>query len=268
MPYNREYQPRSYTHRSSGRSSRLGPMIVSTLVGGLGLLLLFNRQEQTSAADILQNQGTEPMAPLVSSDPLNIERQPELAPYFYKFPVGVRWGSDIVRWVKQYKWYPAFNENMAAALMLTESCGNQNAGAQYPWHAKGFFQLMPNVFGKNGENLLDPELNAQIALEHFQNQLDAANGDLAVAAAGYNGGPMALRWWRNDPDMNRDIYVATFSEDKAEQVEDYVAIVTGLYSDAQAGLTESPTAEKYHFTSPTSMCAQAAAVNGLSWPLP
>ena len=91
------------------------------------------------------------------------------------------WAPDILRWSVQYDLPPA----LVATVMQIESCGHpsihSNAGAA------GLFQVMPFHFGA-GEDPLEPETNAFRGLSYLARSLELADGDQALALAGYNGG--------------------------------------------------------------------------------
>lgn len=91
------------------------------------------------------------------------------------------WTPDILRWSVQYDLPP----ELVATVMQIESCGHpsihSNAGAA------GLFQVMPFHFGAE-EDPLEPETNAFRGLSYLARSLELAEGDLALALAGYNGG--------------------------------------------------------------------------------
>jgi soluble lytic murein transglycosylase-like protein len=91
------------------------------------------------------------------------------------------WASEITAWAAAYRIDP----NLIATVIQIESCGNPSvhsaAGAQ------GLFQVMPFHFAA-GEDMLDVQTNARRGLEYLQGALKLAQGNVAVALAGYNGG--------------------------------------------------------------------------------
>ena len=91
------------------------------------------------------------------------------------------WAQDILRWSVQYELPP----ELIATVMQIESCGHptvhSNAGAA------GLFQVMPFHFGAE-EDPLDIETNAFRGLNYLARGLELAEGDSALALAGYNGG--------------------------------------------------------------------------------
>jgi soluble lytic murein transglycosylase-like protein len=146
------------------------------------------------------------------------------------------WEADIVRWASEYSLDP----NMVATIMQIESCGDPRAlsvaGAQ------GLFQVMPFHFTA-GEDMLDPNTNARRGMNYFAERLVQTAGDVGKAFAGYNGGHVAAgSSWDNWADETQRYYVWS----------------TGIYEDAKAGLTESPTLQEWYAAGGASLCQQAA----------
>ncbi|MDQ7034697.1 MAG: lytic transglycosylase domain-containing protein [Anaerolineae bacterium] len=92
------------------------------------------------------------------------------------------WQDDIVRWSTANDIDP----NLMATIMQIESCGHptvvSNAGA------RGLFQVMPFHFD-DGENMLDPDTNAQRSANFIRECTAFANGDVGLILGCYNGGP-------------------------------------------------------------------------------
>lgn len=146
------------------------------------------------------------------------------------------WQADIKRWSAEYK----LNPNLIAIVMQIESCGHPNitsfAGAQ------GLFQVMPFHFAE-GENPLDPDVNARRGLGYFVRALQLAQGDVSLAMAGYNGGHALIA---RDPihwpqETNRYVYWAS-----------------GIYSDINKGAAESPRLAEWMAAGGESLCARAS----------
>jgi soluble lytic murein transglycosylase-like protein len=147
------------------------------------------------------------------------------------------WESDIVRWASEHSLDP----NMVATIMQIESCGDPQAlsvaGAQ------GLFQVMPFHFTA-GEDMLEPNTNARRGMNYFAERLVQTAGDVGKAFAGYNGGHVAAgSSWDN----------------WAAETQRYYVWATGIYEDANAGLTESPTLEQWYAAGGASLCSQAAS---------
>ena len=146
------------------------------------------------------------------------------------------WEDDIIRWASAHNLDP----DMVATIMQIESCGdpqaNSIAGAQ------GLFQVMPFHFTA-GENMLDPDTNARRGMNYFAERLVQTSGDVGKAFAGYNGGHVAAgSSWDN----------------WASETQRYYVWSTGIYEDAKAGLTESPTLQQWYSAGGASLCRQAA----------
>ncbi len=133
------------------------------------IFILFSGRQQAEASQ-----------PILNQDP------PSQQDFFIAVPEAFtpevrHWAPDILRWSVQYDLPPA----LVATVMQIESCGHpsihSNAGAA------GLFQVMPFHFGA-GEDPLEPETNAFRGLSYLARSLELANGDPALALAGYNGG--------------------------------------------------------------------------------
>ncbi|VAW43639.1 hypothetical protein MNBD_CHLOROFLEXI01-1069 [hydrothermal vent metagenome] len=146
------------------------------------------------------------------------------------------WEADIVRWAGEHNLDP----DMVATVMQIESCGDPQAlsiaGAQ------GLFQVMPFHFTA-GEAMLDPNTNARRGMNYLTERLVQTNGDVGKAFAGYNGGHVAAggSW-----------------DSWANETQRYFVWSTGIYEDAKAGLTQSPTLQQWYAAGGTSLCQQAA----------
>lgn len=96
------------------------------------------------------------------------------------------WQDDIVRWSTANDIDP----NLMATIMQIESCGHptvvSNAGA------RGLFQVMPFHFDY-GEDMLDPDTNAQRSANFIRECMSFANGDVGLILGCYNGGPSVTR---------------------------------------------------------------------------
>jgi soluble lytic murein transglycosylase-like protein len=151
------------------------------------------------------------------------------------------WEAKIVAWSAEFSLDP----NIAATIMQIESCGDPNAVSRAG--AQGLFQVMPFHFA-NGEHMQDPDINARRGLNYFVERMQQTNGDIGRSFAGYNGGHRAAgsNWssW-------------------AHETQRYYVWSTGIYGEATAGLTESPTLQRWMEAGGASLCRQAAARLGL-----
>jgi hypothetical protein len=151
------------------------------------------------------------------------------------------WNDQIVAWAAQHDLDP----DMVATVMQIESCGDPNAVSRA--NAQGLFQVMPFHFAA-GEDMQDPDTNAFRGMSYLVERLKQTNGDVGRAFAGYNGGHVAAgsswdRW--------------------AHETQRYYVWSTGIYGEAQEGLTESPTLARWMEAGGASLCRQASQRLGL-----
>jgi hypothetical protein len=151
------------------------------------------------------------------------------------------WAEDIANWSLVYRVRP----NMIATLMQIESCGDPTVVS--PAGAQGLFQVVPLHF-EEGEDPFDPDVNAQRGLLYFGEMLAAANGDIGLAYAAYNGGPTVL---------------SSSPADWDSETQNYQYWSSGLYEEAEGGFAESPTLIEWLEAGGASLCAGAADVLGL-----
>jgi hypothetical protein len=163
----------------------------------------------------------------------------EISPIFT--PEVQHWEEDIASWSLLYRVHP----NMIATLMQIESCGDPTAVSSAG--AQGLFQVVPLHF-EEGEDPFDPDVNAQRGLLYFGEMLAAANGDIGLAYAAYNGGPSVLE---------------SSPAEWVEETQNYQFWSSGIYEEAEGGFRESPTLIEWLEAGGTSLCAQAADVLGL-----
>jgi Transglycosylase SLT domain len=146
------------------------------------------------------------------------------------------WETDIVRWASENNLDP----DMVATVMQIESCGDPQALSKAG--AQGLFQVMPFHFTA-GEMMLDPDTNARRGMNYLAERLQQTGGDVGKAFAGYNGGHVAAGGSWNS---------------WASETQRYFVWSTGIYEDAKAGLTESPTLQQWYAAGGVSLCQQAA----------
>lgn len=164
---------------------------------------------------------------------------PTLSPVFS--PEVQVWRSSIERWAAAHSVDP----DMVATIMQIESCGDP--GALSHAGATGLFQVMPYHFDA-GEDAWDPETNAHRGLAFFNTQLKHTGGDVYRAFAGYNGG-----------------YAASSStwDHWAHETQRYYVWSKGIFDEAKAGLSASPTLQRWMEAGGSSLCQQAAGRLGL-----
>jgi len=150
------------------------------------------------------------------------------------------WGPKIVHWASQFDLDP----NLAATVMQIESCGDPRALSSAG--AMGLFQVMPFHFFAT-DDPFDPDTNAARGLDYLRRSLDAAGGNPGLALAGYNGGigviSRGMSTW-------------------AAETQRYLYWGSGIYRDAQSGLSQSPRLDEWRSRG-GGMCSRARQRLGL-----
>lgn len=151
------------------------------------------------------------------------------------------WAEDIARWSVTYRVRP----NIIATLIQIESCGDPLVSSEAG--AMGLFQVMPIHFAEE-EDPFNSDTSARRGLAFFAEMLASANGDVGLAFAAYNGGP--------------SVFTLSPSEWAAE-TRYYQFWGSGIYEEAEAGLTQSPTLIEWLDAGGASLCSHAANTLGL-----
>ena len=183
-------------------------------------------------------QGTP--APAGLNQPVKPVEAGALSPVFQ--PEIQYWSGAIQTWAAAARLDP----NLVATVMQIESCGDPRAlsGAG----AIGLFQVMPYHFSL-GDDPYDPDTNAVRGLAYLKRSLEAANGDVRLALAGYNGG----------------IGVIGRSEfNWSAQTQRYAYWGSGIYDEASNGATESLRLAEWMAAGGAGLCRQARARLGIS----
>jgi hypothetical protein len=145
------------------------------------------------------------------------------------------WATEIQAWSTQFSLDP----NLVAVVMQIESCGHPEI--QSSAGALGLFQVMPFHFN-DGENALDPTINALRGLSYLARSLEISDGNPGLALAGYNGGHSVISW---DPMLWPD------------ETTRYVYWGTGILDDISSGITRSPRLMEWLDNGGSSLCSQA-----------
>lgn len=152
------------------------------------------------------------------------------------------WARDIQRWANA----ASLDPNLAAVVMQIESCGDPRARSSSD--AKGLFQVMPFHFYL-GENPYDPETNALRGMNYLSRSFKAANGDVHLALAGYNGG----------------IGIISRAEwTWSTQTKRYVNYGVPMYEDARSGKASSPMLDEWYRKYGAGLCRQASQRLGIT----
>jgi hypothetical protein len=163
----------------------------------------------------------------------------EISPIFT--PEVQHWKDSMLVWSTTYRVKP----NLIATLVQIESCGNPQAvsGA----NAQGLFQVLPGNF-QAGDNPFDVETNARVGLTYFAQMLAAANGDVGMAFAAYNGGP--------------SVFYSSPTE-WPKETQSYQYWGSGIVEETEMGLDQSPTLQEWLDSGGASLCTQAHQTLGL-----
>ena len=162
-----------------------------------------------------------------------------IAPFFS--PSVQYWEPKILQWAEQWQ----MDANLIATVMQIESCGNPDvvsiAGAT------GLFQVMPFHF-QASEDPFNPDTNALRGMAYLSRSLESFGGNVKMALAGYNAGI-------NGASRGETLW-------PAETVR-YTHWGVGIYEDAKAGRSESPTLNDW-LSRAKGMCNNAAQKVGVS----
>ncbi|MCK5926146.1 MAG: transglycosylase SLT domain-containing protein [Methylococcales bacterium] len=122
------------------------------------------------------------------------------------------------------------NPAMVFGLVRQESVFNERAGSRVG--AKGLMQIMPatgkqiarelGVRWRSSNSLYNPDTNLQFGTYYYKKQINRFDGQLALAAAGYNAGPHRVKKWRPYRPMAMDIWIETIPFDETRK---YVSVV-------------------------------------------
>jgi len=151
------------------------------------------------------------------------------------------WGTSIRGWAKTAN----IDADLVAVVMQIESCGNPWANSSAG--AIGLFQVMPYHFLESADPY-SPDTNAQSALGYLGRSLAAAEGDINLALAGYNGG------------------IGIIAEPESSwpaETQRYAYWGAGIYADAVSGTIPSPRLAEWLAAGGESLCQKAAESIGI-----
>jgi hypothetical protein len=227
--------------------------LLFAIMVGAGLLMIVPNLSQSAgtsklsstetAGDTGMEKAAESPVPDTASETdkgvLDPGEAPSISPLFTREVQ--HWAPKIVEWSRQYDLDP----DIIATIMQIESCGDPGA-ASYAG-AQGLFQVMPFNF-EAGEDMTDQDTNARRGMAFYNRQLDYTGGDIYLSFAGYNGGYAAsgssFSYWANE-------------------TQRYYTWAKGIYDDAKAGLSESPTLQQWLAAGGGGGCQRAAQRLGL-----
>jgi soluble lytic murein transglycosylase-like protein len=146
------------------------------------------------------------------------------------------WDYKILPWSETYRLDP----NLIATVMQIESCGHPKAESSAG--AMGLFQVMPYHFSGE-EDPYKPNINARRGLNYLKRALEAGQGDIRLALAGYNGGINGA----SNPESNWPA-----------ETQRYVYWGIDIFNDAKQGKTQSKRLEEWLNAGGASLCRSAA----------
>jgi len=156
-------------------------------------------------------------------------------------PEVLYWRIKINEWSEKI----GLDPNLIATVMQIESCGDPRALSSAG--AMGLFQVMPFHFN-NSDDPFEPETNALRGMAYLKQSLDASNGDVHLALAGYNGGISVIQ--RSELSW-------------AVETQRYTYWGSGIYEEASLGLDTSVRLQEWISRGGASLCMQAANRLGL-----
>ena len=221
--YNTQQTAAAYETQGSGcLSGFILPPLMVILVGSLLAVFAFH----TSAQSItMQSAPAETV---------------KLSPVFT--PEVQFWSGSIIRWAAA----SSLDPNLVAVIMQIESCGDPSALSRAG--AMGLFQVMPYHF-LIADNPYAPDTNAARGLDYLKRSLSAANNDVRLALAGYNGGISVIsrsQWsW------------------PAETIR-YAYWGGGIYEDAVNGAVQSSRLNEWLSAGGASLCNRAKQKLGIN----
>ena len=151
------------------------------------------------------------------------------------------WNMAILRW----SGISNLDPNLVATVMQIESCGD--AYARSSAGAVGLFQVMTFHFAST-DNPFDPDTNALRGLTYLRRVFDAANHNISLSLAAYNGGPslVGLNEWMWPAETVRYVYWGS-----------------GIYADAVQMRSSSQRLEEWLAAGGASLCQRAHQQLGL-----
>ena len=145
------------------------------------------------------------------------------------------WSASILRWAAA----AGLDPNLVAVVMQIESCGDPFARSSAG--AIGLFQVMPYHF-LPADDAYAPDTNARRGLDYLRRSLGAADNDIQIALAGYNGGLGVI----SRP-------TAFWPAETAR----YAYWGLGIYQDAQAGAPMSRRLQEWLAAGGAGLCTRA-----------
>jgi soluble lytic murein transglycosylase-like protein len=201
--------------------------------GPVSTLAAVPAQSDASLNQVTTSQGnaTSEFTPMPAG-PLSPVFQPEVQ----------YWRDAIQVWATA----AGLDPNLVATVMQLESCGNPRALSRAG--AMGLFQVMPFHFAA-GDDPYNPDTNAERGLAYLKRSLQAANGNVRLALAGYNGGISVI----GHPELSW-----------AGETQRYAYWGSGIYAEASNGATISLRMQEWMAAGGVSLCRQAHSRLGIN----
>jgi hypothetical protein len=221
--------------RTASRRIRIGFAAVVLLICGLmGLAAALGGAVLSRSSAAVAYEIVNTNRPLYAGSPLGAEAA--ASPLSPVFTQEVQYWSPLIKaWGVVYQVDP----NLIATVIQIESCGDPLVSS--PAGAQGLFQVMPFHFAE-GEDMLDVQTNAQRGLAYLLEGLERADGHVGLALAGYNGGHGIIeRGWASWTVETRRYYYWG----------------SRIYSEAIAGMSDSPTLQEWLNMGGHRLCTQA-----------
>ena len=247
MPTRYVSEPDEQTTALSQGGCLSGFLIPPLAVICIGVLLAFiwlgTGQTPTLAAVSGQSDGriaTDSSGPMTLNNASGLNQTGTISSIF---PSEIQyWSGSIQTWAAS----AGLDPNLVATVMQIESCGDPRATSRAG--AMGLFQVMPYHFAK-GDDPYNPDTNAKRGLAYLKRSLDAANGIVRLALAGYNGGIGVI----GRPEKNW-----------AGETQRYAYWGSGIFSEASAGSQVSLRLKEWMAAGGASLCRQAHSRLGIT----
>jgi hypothetical protein len=154
------------------------------------------------------------------------------------FKSRITWQTGLAPIVRKYAAMYGLDEGLIYAVIRVESDFNPYAVSRAG--ARGLMQLMPDTAeDMNVRNVFDPVQNVAGGTRYLALMLDTFNNNLALALAGYNAGPEAVRKYGGIPPYEetrayvRDVlsYMASYSRRGIGSQDNEKAVALALASE-------------------------------------
>ncbi len=158
----------------------------------------------------------------------DMEEKPDFSDSVYKLAYQLHYQNEINRFSSEF----GLDAFLVAALIREESYFNPKARSSAG--ASGLMQLMPataayiaKTEGIKYSSLFNPAQNIELGCAYLSHAKDLLNNNDLLAVASYNGGPNAVKSWKNDLNYNNmDEFIENIPY---EETKNYVKKVYRTY---------------------------------------